>query len=298
MSDDESTTAWVTVAEAAEKARIDSGTVRQWYRSGRIPTRRASSRTGGGTERGAFLVPLDLVLSLATPPAEAEGALGDLRDLNAGFWSAETEATKEELASARADLSGANEQLEFLRGQLAEMADENRSLRAQLQTAEDLRAGLRAELADAQDDRKGIESRLLTVEAELTQVRRSASRGSITDHSWLDEDTPAYQSPVRRQGMPTAPKPTPTPEPVPTASSVVGELADLLAATRADDEDTATVEARPVDDHGWLPDDDGDRDPYTASRAVWTDEAPRPAFGDNVDDLLPDQDKKGRFGKK
>ena len=237
MNDSEKKTAWVTVAEAAEKAHVDSRTIRQWYRSGSIPTRRAEA------QGGAFLVPLDLVLSLADPPKVADqGPEGTLR----------------------AELAAANEQMEFLRSQLAEASEESRSLRQQLQAAE---------------------SRLLIVEAEATRPR-----GSITDHSWLDEKTPAYESPVRRQGRPVASR-SATDAPAP----LIGELTDLLASTRADAEDAP----EPRDDHGWLPDEVDSEGEVGAGHAIWTDEAPRPAFGDNVDDLLPEHhEKKGRFGKK
>jgi hypothetical protein len=313
MSDSESTNAWVTVAEAAEKADVDTGTIRQWYRSGRIPTRRAEG------QRGAFLVPLDLVLSLVAPadgldvPAAspASPSIDAIRDINAEYWSAETESTKQELAAVRTELSEAREQLEFLRTQLAEASGENRSLKVQLQAADDQRADLRAQLADAVDDRKGVEARLLTVEAELTQLRRSAARGSITDNSWLDQQTPAYESPVRRQAMAPPPPPLTTSNPggptAPFRETRSGELSDLLASTRpdgaADDADgggevdettqVAVPRSRFADDYVGDEDDD-----YTASRAVWTDEAPHPPLGESPDDLLPDNEKKGRFGRK
>ena len=285
MSESESTNAWVTVAEAAEKAQVDSGTVRQWYRSGRIPTRRSEG------ERGAFLVPLELVLALAQPmegidvPASAtpspsiEEALRDLESRHA------------------AELGEARDQLEFLRAQLAELSEENRSLKHELEQAQDQRADLRAQLADAVDDRKGVEARLLTVEAELTQLRRVAARSSITDNSWLDQQTPAYQSPVRRQGMATpaatAGEGGPT---APYSEAPPSDLAGLLAATRPDDDpdEAPPATGRPADDDTWREDDEAAR-----SRAIWTDEAPHPPLGQHDDDLLPDHDtKKGRFGKK
>ena len=295
MSDSESTTAWVTVAEAAEKAQVDSGTVRQWYRAGRIPTRRAVG------ERGAFLVPLELVLALVepaeAPPTGATPSIDDVRLGVADGSSAESEALRTDLADAR-------QQLEFLRAQLAEVTDENRTLKQQLQLADDQRADLRAQLADAVDDRKGVEARLLTVEAELTQLRRTAARSSITDNSWLDQQTPAYQSPVRRQAMAPAPdRPTPpSPSPFqdgPTAPFVEarsGELADLLAATRPDgsDGDASPSESR----SRFAVDAVDDREDATATRAIWTDEAPHPPLGESPDDLLPDTDRKGRFGRK
>ena len=314
MSDSESTTAWVTVAEAAEKAQVDSGTVRQWYRSGRIPTRRAEG------ERGAFLVPLDLVLSLVQPaeaaPA-ASSAAPSIEDVRLGVvadTSAETEALRKEVADAR-------EQLEFLRAQLAEATGENRRLKQQLEVAEDQRADLRAQLADAVDDRKGVEARLLTVESELTQLRRQAARSSITDNSWLDLQTPAYESPVRRQAMSPAPErpaadrpaaaPAVVPPPggptAPFAEARTSELADLLAATRPDGADAdadgvadgeAPTAASSPPRSSAFPDDGFDDRDDTASARIWTDEAPHPPLGESPDDLLPDIDRKGRFGKK
>ena len=295
MSDSDSTSEWVTVAEAAEKAQVDSGTVRQWYRAGRIPTRRAEG------ERGAFLVPLELVLSLVAPPEAAPPTLSAisieeaLRGMTGGFSSAETESLRTELADAR-------EQLDFLRSQLAEATGESRELKQQLQAADDQRADLRAQLADALDDRKGVEARLLTVEAELTQLRRSAARGSITDNSWLDLQTPAYQSPVRRQAMSTSPPPPTSAPPAdgPTApftEATTSELAGLLADTRPDGSDAADAGGEPASGPQ-AGRDDFDEGDDLAARAIWTDEAPHPPLGESPDDLLPEHDKKGRFGKK
>ena len=292
MSDPDNTTAWVTVAEAAEQAQVDTGTIRQWYRSGRIPTRRAEG------ERGAFLVPLSLVLSLVEPidvpaPPASEPAIDDALRVLSAESAAETDGLRQELGAAR-------EQLEFLRAQLAEATSENRTLKQQLQLADDQRSDLRAQLADAVDDRKGVEARLLTVEAELTQLRRAAARGSITDNSWLDLQTPAYESPVRRQAMaPGAPASATAPAGGPTAPFAegrTGELTDLLAATRPDDAAAAEAGDDVLPAGG---DDEAERDDeYVASRAIWTDEVPHPPLGESPDDLLPEVDKKGRFGKK
>lgn len=336
MSNSESTTAWVTVAEAAEQAHVDSGTVRQWYRAGRIPTRRSEG------ERGAFLVPLDLVLGLANPPAEDLSAAASsvpsiedaLRGLGVGVSTAETDALNQELAEAR-------EQVEFLRAQLAEATGETRTLKQQLEVADDQRADLRAQLADAVDERKGVDARLLTLEAELTELRRAAARSSITDNSWLDQDTPAYQSPVRRQAMATPPPPptataaaAPVTAPAPVTASTSAsastpaaapladgptapfsearssELAELLAATRPDDDDdddpsfdaetdavgrgTRGADSSPEEQRHL----GGAGDDYIAARTIWTDEAPHPPLGESPDDLLPEHDRKGRFGKK
>ena len=238
------TSSWVTVAEAAEKAGVDTGTVRQWYRAGRLPTRRAEG------ERGAFLVPLAAVIDLAP---------GRPRDGDPGPASSEL-----------------LQQVDFLRTQLAELSEENRILRQRLKDEDDRRADLRARLADTED--------------ELNQLRRTASRSSITDPSWLDEETPAYESPVRPQGMGSVARAVPR----------TGELADLLAATRPDGEDDGFPASNGADRSS---------EPYRASVGPHTlddhDEdapivPPRPlasepvAYGSHADDLLPEPDKRGR----
>src|SRR5688572_14940706 len=111
MSDSDSTSAWVTVAEAAEQAQVDSGTVRQWYRSGRIPTRRAEG------QRGAFLVPLDLVVELARPPepaAPAASAAPSIEDVLRTLATESTPATE-----------ALQQELDGLRTQLLELTEEN-----------------------------------------------------------------------------------------------------------------------------------------------------------------------------
>src|SRR5437868_10504356 len=92
---------WVTVAEAAERAGVDSGTVRQWYRAGKLPTRRSEGA------RGAFLVPLASVLDLVPRAESANGAAATVQP-------------------------EALEQVAFLRDQLAEVSEENRVLRQRL----------------------------------------------------------------------------------------------------------------------------------------------------------------------
>ena len=298
MSDSPSTTSWVTVAEAAEKAQVDTGTIRQWYRSGRLPTRRAEG------ERGAFLVPLDLVLGLTQP-----GDPAPVRSIEAVQEGVTADDHPAALTSLQRELEESREQLGFLRSQLAEVSEENRSLRQQLEQADDQRADLRRQLADAVDDRKGVEARLATVEAELTQLRRAAARSSITDPSWLDQQTPAYESPVRRQAMAPGPA-APTPAGGPTApfEAPASDLSGLLAATRPDgsepepetDADTGDAGGPDGASSPSYEDDDrwGDRDEVAASRAIWTDEAPHPPLGEAPDDLLPEHEKKGRFGKR
>jgi DNA-binding transcriptional MerR regulator len=241
---------WVTVAEAAERAGVDSGTVRQWYRSGKLPTRRAD----GG--HGAFLVPLAGVLELAPETRPENGAAPAL-------------ATNEVL-----------QQVDFLRKQLAELSEENRALRQRLHEEEERHADLRARLADTED--------------ELAQLRTVAARSSITDSSWLEQRTPAYESPVRPQGLGAS------------AARVLpksGELADLLAATRPDGEedDVAFVPSPREDDLGPIgqgasvgPHTLADADeggPFVPPRPASSDPV---AYGTHEDDLLPEPDKPER----
>ena len=241
---------WVTVAAAAEKAGVDTGTVRQWYRAGRLPTRRAEG------ERGAFLVPLKAVLDLVPAPSSANGPGPDAGELL--------------------------QQVDFLRAQLAELSEENRILRRRLQDEDERRSDLRAQLADTQD--------------ELNQLRRTAARSSITDASWLDEGTPAYESPVRPQGKGSVERAVPR----------TGELSDLLAATRPDGEDEGLVPL--LDDDPWDPpaadgatvgphtlDDAADDVPFVPPRPVPTGEAA--TFGNHEDDLLPEPEKGRRRAK-
>jgi hypothetical protein len=233
---------WVSVAEAAEKSGVGTSTVRQWYRSGRIPTQRAEG------DRGAFLVPLDAVVALANQADEEGDDLGAaVIDLNASYWSAQTEAAREEaaearqeLAAAKADLADAEaeldefeaqldkvrserdeavEQLGFLRAQLAEASGDRRELSESTSalTAErdryevdnrNLRnelSDVRAELGRANDELSSLRGRIAVLDEELTTLRAvTAKAGSITDNSWLDQPTNSYRSPVRPQGMAAA----------------------------------------------------------------------------------------------
>lgn len=180
---DEAPTArtWLTVVEAAERAGIDTGTVRRWYRAGRLPTRRG--------DRGAFLVPLDGVTALATELMEREDAgppaiTEDSAALEVTYWAMQAEAAREEATAAREEalgaaeaLRGAEEQLSFLRGQLAELSEENRNLRE--------RVGATPRVRDDEE----------------------ASASSVTDFSWLQNSRP-YESPVRPQARPVPPVPS------------------------------------------------------------------------------------------
>lgn len=327
-------TIWVTVAEAATKSGVDTGTVRQWYRSGRLPTQRSQG------DRGSFLVPLDAVVALARGDEEGDAVVADLIDLNAAYWSAQTEAAREETTAARNeladvrkrletasreleqanhDLGADREQLAFLRSQLAEASEDARQLRDRLKTAErerdrlrDENASVRAELGDAREelDRTNDElgdsrSRLAALEAELDKLRAiSSATGSITDNSWLALPTNTYRSPVRPQGMAAAIPATP-------AGSA---LAGLLANTTPDPDDGSGMDLdMPVLDDE-RPPVSAEEEPEMAEASVpeppdeATDEAtpaaPRPTrrvkpvFGVHDDDLLPQPERKGRRGRR
>jgi hypothetical protein len=167
LTDSGSAETWATVAEAAEAAGVDAATVRAWYRAGRVPTQREEGRSR------RILVPLDAVVALASGAEEVGEALAsEVIDLNASYWSSETEAAREEAASARAELSAVENQLVFLRAQLAEALEGERTARA----------------------------RLADLEAENEVLRASLEGdGSISDGSWVERSTMRYESPVRRQ---------------------------------------------------------------------------------------------------
>ena len=306
-------TAWVSVAEAAEKSGVGTSTVRQWYRSGRVPTQRAEG------ERGAFLVPLHAVLALAQQADEEGDAVGaELIDLNASYWSAQTEAAREEATAARNELSqarvelaeleselvtaqdqliAAQDQLGFLRSQLAEASEDTRAFREQVATANDERdrhrveaTRLQAELTHVQDELDEAQRRLAAQDDELRRLRSiSSATASITDNSWLDLGTNAYQSPVRPQGMAAA-------TPAPSGDAFAG----LLADTQADELDRSDL-ASDADgaDRERLPTLDEERAAAAEAAAL---EAPTPVvrhdFGRHDDDLLPEPEKKGRRGRK
>lgn len=308
-------TAWVSVAEAAEKAGVGTSTVRQWYRTGRLPTQRADY------DRGAFLVPLDAVVALADR-ADADGdALGaEVIDLNASYWSDQTEAAREEAAAAKTELAAALDelqdaqdrleaadgQLELLRSQLAEASEDARQLHGETEGEQELVVlrtevdDLRSELGTLRSDLERSSAALARTSAELTESRRqltgaehelqklreiSSATGSITDNSWLELQTNAYRSPIRPQGM---------------AAAAGGALSGLLAATTADvaapsDADTPYPlrnDREQEQGERWRDED--------ASSEVPTPSTPAPdhALGHHEDDLLPEPGKKGRRGRR
>lgn len=255
--------AWVTVSDAATKARVDSSTVRHWYRSGRLPTQRSEG------ERGAFLVPLNTVLALAA-------RLGDEEDdgasrpggTDASYWSVQIEAAREEAGVARQSAADARQRLEetegqlgFLRSQLAEMSEENRNLRVQLETTTSI-------LATAKNDVERLRG-------------EAAAVSSITDFSWLDR-TKAYESPVRPQQRLGA-------------STLSGMLADMQPDVSPD------VPPVPVAPDKAAPQDDSAADRLGATDAASDDDSPAaaalyPGYGHHEDDLIPQSDKKRRRG--
>lgn len=141
---------WVAVSAAAEKTGVSTGTVRQWYRAGRLPTRR---RNGPGS---AFLVPLEEVMRLAHGQRKAD--VGDdtlddsIIDLDANYWASETEAARADAADARRFAANAQEQSD----EAAVRAD----------AAEAARDELASRLAVAEAERDDLVARLAALEAE------------------------------------------------------------------------------------------------------------------------------------
>lgn len=266
--------AWVTVSEAATKARVDTSTVRHWYRSGQLPTQRSEG------ERGAFLVPLDTVLALAARLGDEEDDVATgAGDMDASYWSMQTEAAREEASVARQAATDAQQrlgeiesQLGFLRSQLAELSEENRNLREQLETTT-------ATLATSKQDNDQLRG-------------EAASVSSITDFSWLDR-TRAYESPVRPQQRLGG-------------NSLRGMLDDVQPdRDQSTDSDGPSVGPGTVGQRTatgalpHVPEEDGvdfsDLDPIR-STAPTEAAAPEHSYGAHEDDLIPNSDKKRRRG--
>lgn len=394
-------TVWVTVAEAAEKSGIGTSTIRQWYRSGRIPTQRADG------DKGAFLVPLDAVIALADRADEEGDDLGAaVIDLNASYWSAQTEAAREEAAEARKELAEVRQQLDELRRQqatpaaaataatsvddrsealaaaqdevrqlqedltgaeadldiieaelaaarkerddaLAEvqrltaerdrLVGENRDLtnevgavRTELGTTKEELGGVRQEVRASAEELETFRHRIRLLQEELTELRAVTGKaGSITDNSWLEQPTNAYQSPVRPQGMAAADAlsgllastqpdlgvPTSllddaagTTAPVgATPTKGAGGKRSKPAKTVFDDVDQRkaavqrpdSADAAPV---GEATESPADHDAARVDDETWAEERRAAArdfgFGQHDDDLLPEPEKKPRRGRK
>lgn len=259
---------WVTVSDAAERARVDTSTVRHWYRTGRLPTHRSEG------ERGAFLVPMDTVLALAARIGDEEDDMAARAgEMDASYWAMQTEAAREEAsvsrqesADARSRLGEIESQLGFLRSQLAEMSEENRNLREQLETTT-------AALAAATHD--------------VEQLRgESASVASITDFSWLDR-TKAYESPVRPQQRLGA-----------------NSLSNLLADAQSDTDRRTDVDGPGVGPStivhrsvtGALSTDESNYPGAGQEEATAPALLPEHSYGGHEDDLIPEPDKKRRRG--
>lgn len=272
-TDGSSAASWVTVSDAAETARVDTRTVRHWYRTGRLPTHRAEGTSG------AFLVPLDEVLVLAGQLADEQDEESAHRSgLDASYWAMQAEAARQEAVKAReesaetkASIQETVEQMAFLRTQLAELSEENRNLREQLENST-------AAVAMANSDADRLRD-------------EAAGTSSITDYSWLDR-TRAYESPVR-----------------PQQRLGTGGISGLLASVQPDAGASSNGEGARVGPAsivqrtptGALPhpteDDDGpdfsDLDPVRATAAT-EPTVPDHSYGTYEDDLLPEPDKRGR----
>lgn len=256
---------WVTVSEASARSGLAGATIRQLYRSGRIPTQRAAG------DRGAFLVPLTAVLRIGDE-ADADGDdLGEpILDINATYWSIETQAAREEAASAQAALDEARRQVAFLREQLAEATAAERAATAR---------------ADA-------------LEAEAAALRRiSRASASITDPSWLDLSTNGYGSPVRGQALPALAVVEPlvgeTGIDGPGDDALAQALAEATGATVAD----VTVTVVPVPEAQASAELDGDAE-GEVELEVDAPKVQHPRPGEHADDLLPASEKRSRRGRR
>ena len=199
---------WVTVADAAARAGVSTSTVRQWYRSGHLATQR---RDG---DRGAFLVPLGDVVTLAAQADETGDVAEDLvLDINAQYWAAETESARrraedamraadEAQSEARrlfADLEDAREQIESAREQLRRArADVAGAERASVAFEQEI-GFLRGQLEESREEARGLHDDVARLDAALEEMRRSATFGSITSTAWVEEADNGYRGPLRRQ---------------------------------------------------------------------------------------------------
>lgn len=184
---------WITVAEAADRSGIGTSTIRHWYRTGRVPTQRAD----GG--RGAFLVPLDVVLAVAARTGTCGGAPANpATDGGVAAWEARIEAARAEAAAGRAEAADLATRLQASEGELDVTRRRLRKTTAELTDARRILVRTEAELAEARHE-------LARTDAELQKLREISSIvGSITDTSWIDLPTNSYRSPVRPQSVATA----------------------------------------------------------------------------------------------
>lgn len=237
---------WVSVAEAAARAGVSTSTVRQWYRSGRLATQR---RDG---ERGGFLVPVADVVRLASKADEVGDVAEDsVVDINATYWTAETEAARAVAAAARADADEARSESRRVSADLEDAKAQIEAARAQLRSArldavaaqkatEEVErevAFLRAQLKEANDDLRELRARSSALETQLDEARRAVTFGSVASTQWVEEVDRGYRGPVRPQDafgeldgdeIVAAPEPAPAPAPEPDEPEEVDDPVALL----------------------------------------------------------------------
>ena len=107
---------WVGIAEAAATVGVPTGTIRHWYRTGRVRTRR---RDG---DSGPFLVDADQVRALAALPTRAE-----TEEMLAGAQAHED--CDREIAAMRSDLAESHELAVALQHQIDSLQAELDRLR-------------------------------------------------------------------------------------------------------------------------------------------------------------------------
>jgi hypothetical protein len=245
-------TVWVTVAEAAEKSGIGTSTIRQWYRSGRIPTQRAEG------DRGAFLVPLDAVVALADKADEEGDDLGAaVIDLNASYWSAQTEVAREEAAAAQRELATVRAELEELRSRAAGPGTQAKAEAADA-SSRDLDAA-RAEVRQLQEDLEGAEADLDQIEAELAAARKErdeaveqleAVRSEAADRGRLETENHQLRDEldgVKRELASARAEAVTAAEELETHRARITLLQEELTTLRA-----VTAKAGSITDNSWL----------------------------------------------
>ncbi len=266
---------WVSVSDAAQQAGVSTSAVRQWYRSGKLPTRR---RNGPGS---AFLVPLDEAMRLAHPARRKADVGDDTLDDSTTDLGAEAravarardlhttlESMAERLAAAEQSRATAIERAEAAERLLEESRQEAASLRRRLE-----------ESVAALDERRNRSAQL---EEQLRVLRSFAS---VTDHSWVGSDVPGYKGPARDQTGPAEPVPgvdeTERPGGPGRAGRHEGDIGEIAEAGPPVPEPFAIDE---LGDGGAEP----GRRPQERPRRVDFD------FGHKADDLLPEDTGKRR----
>jgi hypothetical protein len=165
--------------------------VRRWYRAGVVEAQR---RNGGG-----YLVSLADVVRVATTFAEPSAN---------GVVDAAT--THDEVRRLAADLEDALQQIEVAREQLRaarqQAAAAERTAAARVVAAEEGAAEarreiefLRTQFAEVAEESRELRHAAAALEAELAEVRRAATFGSVTSTEWIDTATDGYRGPLRPQ---------------------------------------------------------------------------------------------------